>query len=278
MNLRRASTLTAVGLIAATLGCRPDAAPLEDVMSDRVGPESLARLVETSSAIVVARFEAASDLGTVTLAAGGAPDEGGGPPELSAGLVGTRMMVDEVLKPDGAVRATAAITYGVFGAIPQTAAEREADAAAPFPLDWPAGTEFVLFLNREPGRSTYYIPYGECGRILTDGASVACSDGERTVPGFLAGLSRQALLDAIVAEVARQDVAVESKEAHGAGPVARTGARVADARPLAPRCAAVCFARRTMGLDVAADRAPSGHAAGRHSGRETDRRSFDRRA
>lgn len=166
--------------------------------SDFVGPPSLARLVETSSAIVVARHDEVTSSGTEVIVGGGPVSVGA--PSLTAERVSTRVTVDQVIKDDGLVQVGAPITYDALGRLPATAEDVTVDAAADYPMLWPSGTEYVLFLNREPGDPAYYLPYWECGRILTAGA-VSCSDGARSVPGFLAGMDRAALLAAVDAAV-----------------------------------------------------------------------------
>ena len=159
-------------------------------------PPNLAKLVEYSSDIVVARYNSSANGSTLTLATASSQGE---PPE-EAPVLNTEVEVDEVLKGDLDVDET--IVYSVFGALPITSSEISADASSSFPVLWPEDTEFVLFLDKQsPEVDWYYLIAGACSRILTDQSTVSCSDGDRTVPSFMSGLSRQALIDAIVDEV-----------------------------------------------------------------------------
>lgn len=164
---------------------------------DRILPLSLARLVETSSAIVVARYVDISETGSISMATAATSDL----PDLTVPLLETEVVVDEVIKDDGDIDEDDYITYGALGDIPTSSTEVALDASADFPLLWTSDTEFILFLNREAGLTRYYIPYSACGRIVTDESTVACSDGARTVPAFLDGVSREDLIDAISDEV-----------------------------------------------------------------------------
>ena len=110
-------------------------------------------------------------------------------------------MVDEVLKDNGDVEINDHVSYRIFGTLPVGSSEESDDAASKFPILWPLDTEFILFMDREEGKAHYYIPWSECGRVLTDGESVTCSDGDRSALGFMDGLSREDFIEAVVEEV-----------------------------------------------------------------------------
>jgi hypothetical protein len=160
-------------------------------------PDSLAKFVEASSAIVIARYVEATDQPTVTFAT--ALPSGGPADEMP--LVHTEFVVDEVLKGDGDVEVNDHVYEGSSARVPVGLSETSEDAASGYPVLWPVDTEFILFLNREEGSTVYYTPWGTCGRVLTDGESVTCSDGDRTVLDFMTGLSREDYIEAIVEEV-----------------------------------------------------------------------------
>lgn len=169
-----------------------------DLTGISVMPYSLGRLVETSSAIVVARYVEATDQVTVTLATA---EPLSGAPDAELLVVYTEVVVDEVLKDDGDIEVNDHVAYGTFGKIPVGLSEVSQDAASSFPILWPVDTEFILFMNRETGVTEYYIPYSECGRVVTDGETVTCSDGNRSELEFMTELSREDFINAVVDEV-----------------------------------------------------------------------------
>lgn len=166
-------------------------------------PESLARLVEHSSLIVVASYQDIVALGTEVLVTPDPTPTLGGvaaftpPPLQVAGVVGTNLVVSSVIKSNGNVSPSQSIAYRVYGAIPASPTEIAIDLSAGFPHIWPVDTDFLVFLD---GESPYYLPYGACGRILLEN-DISCSDGDRTVLPFMTGLSAQEFIDAVEDEV-----------------------------------------------------------------------------
>jgi len=167
-------------------------------LADMGPPATLAMLVEDASVIVVARYVASTSGVTVTLAT---PGSNGEPPEEFP-TVNTEVVIDEVLKNDGDLEVSDHVVYSMAGSIPVGSTELKIDAAADFPHLWPRDTEFILFMAKEdPGSDWYYLVDGSCGRVLTGQATVSCSDGDRTVPGYMTGLSRAAYIDAVIDEI-----------------------------------------------------------------------------
>ena len=175
-------------------------------LAESIDAESLARLVEHSSAIVVVSHKTVSDQGVLVLST---PDptpantiDYVAPPVDEVELASVRVVVDNVLKNDGSLTETQAITYTMIGRAPMNQNEIDEDADAWLPLSWPVDTEFILFLDKETGESDYYIPYGACGRIM-DGVTsgVTCSDPDRTVLSYMTGVSWNDFIDDIEDEV-----------------------------------------------------------------------------
>lgn len=165
--------------------------------AESTNPESLARLVEFSDAIVVARHLSSVDFGPVAISTSLPTNMPGG----FVDLVVTTVSIDEVLKSDGVVTTTQPISYSHMGRLPQGAEGLDLDADSRFPFVWSANTEFVLFLFRAEGSDRYNVVSGPCGRILTGGSEVSCSDGDRTVLDFMSGVDRDDFLDDIEAEI-----------------------------------------------------------------------------
>ena len=152
-------------------------------------PRSLASLVRASEVIVVAEYDEISDAGSVTLfviATPATPVTPGPPGPLTMTLLKTQLTVGSILKSDGIVRTT----------------EHEDDADSDWPHVWPVDTEFILFMKKRAGYDTHTISWGWCGRILTGGTEVTCSDGDRTVLPFMSGVDRDEFIAAIQTEVA----------------------------------------------------------------------------
>ena len=170
-------------------------------------PENIAEMVHHSSVIVVAHYESITDLGTFLMFT---PDPREptaapgmiGPPVPEYDLIGTRVIVSRVLKGGDSIVATQPITYVIAGEVPESRAELRRDAASMWPDSWPASTEFVLFLDSYSRGDEFVLPFGVCGRVLTSGTEVTCSDGDRTVLDFMSGIGRDEFIAAIEAEVA----------------------------------------------------------------------------
>ena len=172
-------------------------------MDEYLPPASLAEMVEYSSEIVVARYESIVDLGFYALITPLPPDlvTPGAilPPVPGFDMVETTFTVVSVLKSERAMTAGQSITTQSGGTVPKGGR----DTTRPFPLVWPRGTEFILFLGWSEGgpEPSYYIT-GRCGRVLTDGRDVTCSDSRRSSLPFMEGFDRDAFIGAIEAEVA----------------------------------------------------------------------------
>lgn len=193
---------SSIGYIVAKDSSQPSA-PHRGDANGGMAPESLARLVEFTDAIVVASYQSVSSLGMITLAP---PlptptdmllDYTPSPPN-EIGLVSTSLTIDSIIKNDGNLTINQSVTYDSYGSVP-TETQLTIDEESSFPIVWPEDTQFILFLKAWPNASGhYYLPYGACGRVLT---TVTCSDGDRFVPAFMTGLSKNQFVSAVTDEV-----------------------------------------------------------------------------
>ncbi len=195
----------AYALLAVTIfsaGCL--SRPVGDLGDEGVQPESLAEIVRDSEAIVVAEYTNLINKGEVTLVVVDTPTPPGTQnlPDFTMNVLLTELSVESVLKSDGSVTTTAPISYTMGGVVPVGSAAHDADADSMWPHVWPVRTEFILFVKKTAGANTYAVPWGECGRVLTGGTEVTCSDGDRTVLSYMEGLDRDEFISAIQTEVA----------------------------------------------------------------------------
>ena len=170
-------------------------------------PESLARMVEDSPIIVIASHGSVVDLGfhslqtplPLELVTPGAIL----PPVPGWDVAETTVTVKTVLKGHDAVAPEESISYQTAGSVPKGRAARKRDSQGPSPLMWPQGTEFILFLDQSKDDPQYhYVSYGRCGRVLTSGDTVTCSDAYRTRLIFMDDVGRDDFIAAIKAEIA----------------------------------------------------------------------------
>lgn len=220
---RRPSWTPAIALIASVMltGCRDLFHRFDANMryhdygdeSEWIPPENLAEMVEYADVIVIARHDSVVDLGTFLVFTPEPAElitpEAMRPPVPEFDLVATTVTIDSVLKGGELVGAGDSITYTSVGTVPRGATEVEQDKISGFPHMWSPGTEFIFFLNRhsDDGASSsfaeyYYIGESDCGRVLTGGNTVTCSDGERTRLKFMDGVDRDEFIAAIQTEVA----------------------------------------------------------------------------
>lgn len=173
--------------------------PLTAVLAHDAGYDfyTLGNMVSFADAIILGEYEELTDGGLYVMA----PTFPTGP-DLSVSQLLTRVEVTEVLKGHGIVTATMPITYGYAGEYPEGSKALGIDAASDFPQVWPPSTEFILFVSQSPQEGVFGVGLGSCGRLLTDGAEVTCSDGDRTVLDFMSGVGRDEFIARIRAEVA----------------------------------------------------------------------------
>ena len=190
-------------LVAGCSGAGPRRGQGGGSTADYGLPDSLAELVRDSEAIVVAEYSEISDAGEITLLVIPTPPTPitPGPAVVTTTLLVTELTVESILKSDGEVTTTENITYTMGGPLPSGTAEHEDDADLDWPHVWPEDTEFIMFITRREG-GNYIVSGGWCGRILTGGSEVTCSDGDRTVMPFMSGVDRDDFISAIQTEVA----------------------------------------------------------------------------
>lgn len=196
---------TILFVVIVALAVRPGDGPVQQgeyhPLGEAVFPEDLSELVASSSAIVVGRHIDSADLGFTELATPVATPMYPAP-AMGVYLVGASVVVDSVLKNDGAITTTQVITYGVPGKYPIGNAALATDSVSELPVVWETDTEFILFLDTPEGSSIYYLPYSECSRLLASSTDVTCSDGSRSALGFMTGKSKAQFIAEIESEVA----------------------------------------------------------------------------
>jgi len=193
-----AAGILGAGMLFTALSCTSTGNVMNDGSGSDVYLPTFPSLVYDSSAIVIANFKSIAEAGAVTLP----QQHSSGPPTENITMLATTLTVESILKSDGEVTTTVPISYTIAGELPQGIAEVAADSEALWPHVWPVGTEFVLFLAKREGESWYYLPYYECGRILTSGSEVTCSDGNRRVLDFMSGVDRNSFIRAVQTEIA----------------------------------------------------------------------------
>lgn len=168
---------------------------------------SFAELVADTSAIVIANYSSVSNLGSVMLAAP-IPTPTGvynflPAPQPSANMIGTSVLVKGIIKNNGDISLNQTLIYENFGTVPSAPTALAINAGSHFPIVWPSNTQFMLFLDEVDDESGhYYIPYGRCGRVLTnEEETVSCSDAARTVLDFMADMSKTDFINAVTDEM-----------------------------------------------------------------------------
>jgi len=70
----------------------------------------------------------------------------------------------------------------------------------PFPVE---GTQdwYLYVLKRMSGEDYYYVPWGPCGRVNISESGPSCSDLDKSVPGFMQGMTSAQFVDAVCVEV-----------------------------------------------------------------------------